>query len=100
MDNNKIVILGAGESGVGAAVLAKDKGFDVFVSDFGAIPGKYRAVLDAEGIPYEEGGHSMDRVLAAAEIVKSPGIAFETPVIKAVMERRIPIISEIEFAGR
>ena len=60
--NNRIVILGGGESGAGAAVLAKDKGFDVFVSDFGTIPEKYRALLDREGIAWEQGGHTMDRL--------------------------------------
>ena len=102
MENTKkrMVILGAGESGTGAAVLAKDRGMDVFLSDSGNIPAKYRAILDSEEIAYEEGGHTMARILQADEIVKSPGIPFEAPVIREVQARHIPIISEIEFAGR
>lgn len=96
----RLVVLGAGESGVGAAILAKDKGMDVFVSDFGTIPVKYRAELEKEGIAFEEGGHSMELILNADEIVKSPGIAPTTPVMKAVADKGIPVISEIEFAGR
>ena len=69
----RLVVLGAGESGTGAAILAKDKGFDVFLSDSGTISPKYRAVLEAEGIAFEEGTHSLDRILSAHEIVKSPG---------------------------
>ena len=95
-----IVILGAGESGTGAAVLAKDKGHEVFLSDFGAIAPRYREVLEAEGIPCEEGHHTMDRILAADEIIKSPGIPDTAPVIVAARRHNIPIISEIEFAGR
>ena len=99
-NNRRIVILGAGESGTGAAILAKDKGFDVFVSDYGHISPKYRAMLDAEGIAWEDGTHTLERILDADEIIKSPGIADTTPVIKAVREKNIPVISEIEFAGR
>ncbi len=99
-NNRRIVILGAGESGTGAAILAKDKGFDVFVSDYGHISPKYRAMLDAEGIAWEDGTHTLERILDADEIIKSPGIADTTPVIKAVKEKNIPVISEIEFAGR
>lgn len=99
-NNRRIVILGAGESGTGAAILAKDKGFDVFVSDYGHISPKYRTVLDAEGIAWEDGTHTLERILDADEIIKSPGIADTTPVIKAVKEKNIPVISEIEFAGR
>ncbi len=95
----KIVVLGAAESGVGAAVLAKDKGCDVFVSDFGSIAPQYKKVLEDENIAWEEGGHSMDRILAADMVVKSPGIAKETPVMRAVAEKNIPVVSEIEFAG-
>ena len=98
--NNRIVILGGGESGAGAAVLAKDKGFDVFVSDFGTIPAKYRDLLDSEGIAWEQGGHTMERILDAGLVVKSPGIAKETPVMQAVAQKGIPVVSEIEFAGR
>ncbi len=94
------MVLGGGESGVGAAILGKDKGMDVFLSDFGSIPEKYRAMLDAEGIEWEQGGHTMDRILAADEVVKSPGIPPTAPVMKAIFEKNIPVISEIEFAGR
>lgn len=97
---NKLVVLGGGESGVGAAILGKVKGMDVFLSDFGTIPEKYRRMLDDEGIEWEQGGHSMDRILQADEVVKSPGIAPTTPVIKTIVGHSIPVISEIEFAGR
>lgn len=95
-----LIVLGGGESGVGAAILAKAKGMDVFVSDYGTIAPHYRQMLDEENIEWEDGKHSMDRILAADEIVKSPGIAPTTPVMKAVAEKGIPVISEIEFAGR
>ena len=95
-----LVILGGGESGVGAAILGKVKGMNVFLSDFGTIAPKYIKMLDDEGIEWEEGKHSMERILAADEVVKSPGIAPTTPVVKAIMEKGIPVISEIEFAGR
>lgn len=95
-----LVVLGGGESGVGAAILAKAKGMDVFVSDYGTIAPHYRQMLDEENIEWEDGKHSMDRILAADEIVKSPGIAPTTPVMNAVAEKGIPVISEIEFAGR
>ena len=95
-----MVILGAGESGTGAAILAKDKGMDVFLSDFGNISPKYKAILEQEDIPFEQGQHTMTRILAADEIVKSPGIPETAPVIVAAKEKNIPIISEIEFAGR
>ncbi|MCM1223477.1 MAG: UDP-N-acetylmuramoyl-L-alanine--D-glutamate ligase [Lachnospiraceae bacterium] len=96
----RIVVLGAGESGAGAAVLAKDKGFDVFVSDFGKIADKYKRLLDEEGIEWEEGGHTMDRILMADEVIKSPGIPLDAPVIVKANSKNIPVISEIEFAGR
>lgn len=102
MNNNKkrIVILGAGESGTGAAILAKDKGYEVFVSDYGKIADNYKSMLDAEGIQWEEGTHSFDRILSADEVIKSPGIADSTPVMQRVISKNIPVISEIEFAGR
>lgn len=102
MSENKktLVVLGGGESGVGAAILAKAKGMDVFVSDYGTIAPHYRQMLDDENIEWEDGKHTMERILAADEIVKSPGIAPTTPVMKAVTEKGIPVISEIEFAGR
>ncbi len=96
----RLVVLGAGESGTGAAILAKDKGFDVFLSDSGHISPRYRAVLEAEGIEFEEGSHTMARILAADEVVKSPGIPVDVPVMAAVLAKHIPVISEIEFAGR
>ncbi len=99
-DRKSIIVLGGGESGVGASILAKTKGMDVFLSDFGKIAPHYAAVLDAEGIQWEEGGHSMERILAADEVIKSPGIPPTAPVIKAIAEKGIPVISEIEFAGR
>ena len=99
-DKKLIAILGAGESGVGAAMLAKDRGFEVLVSDSGNIAERYRKVLESEGIAYEEGGHSMDRILTAAEVIKSPGIPFEAPVMRSIIGAGIPVISEIEFAGR
>ena len=97
---SRIVVLGAGESGAGAAVLAKKQGHDVFVSDTSAIKAKYRALLAQFGIPFEEGVHTEDLILSADELIKSPGIPSEAPIIAKVRERGIPIISEIEFAGR
>lgn len=97
---HRLVVLGGGESGVGAAILGKDKGMDVFLSDHGTIAPKYAAMLDAEGIAYEQGTHTMDRILSADEVVKSPGIAPTLPVMQAIIEKNIPVISEIEFAGR
>ncbi len=100
MIKNKIVILGAGESGVGAAVLAKVKGFDVFVSDKGKIEKKYKNVLSQYDIEFEEGKHSEKLILQAEEVIKSPGIPDNVPVIKSLVQKGIKIISEIEFAGR
>ncbi len=96
----RIVVLGAGESGAGAAVLAKAKGFDVFVSDMSSIKDKYKALLDQHQIEWEEGHHTEDKILNADEIIKSPGIPKEAPMIQKVMAKGIHIISEIEFAGR
>ncbi len=96
----RLVVLGAGESGTGAAILAKDKGFDVFLSDSGHISPRYRAVLEAEGIEFEEGTHTMARILAADEVVKSPGIPVDVPVMAAVLAKHIPVVSGIEFATR
>lgn len=95
-----IVILGAAESGVGAALLAQAKGFGVFVSDRGAIQPQYKAKLTQAGIEFEENQHTLDRILQASEVVKSPGIPEKAPVIKALREKNIPIHSEIEFASR
>ena len=96
----RIVVLGAGESGVGAAVLAWTKGYDVFVSDCGTIAEKYKAMLLDHGIPFEEGHHTEADILNADEIVKSPGIPDTAPIVRAAIERGIPILSEIELAGR
>ncbi|POY36719.1 UDP-N-acetylmuramoyl-L-alanine--D-glutamate ligase [Solitalea longa] len=96
----KIVILGAGESGVGSAVLALKQGFEVFVSDFGAIADKYKNQLTARGIRFEELQHTEEEILSADEVIKSPGIPDKAPIIKRIIEKGIRIISEIEFAGR
>ena len=96
----RIVILGAGESGAGAAVLAKKQGFDVFVSDMSKINDKYKKLLDDHGIAWEEGQHTEHLILNAYEIIKSPGIPDTAPIIIKLKERGIHIISEIEFAGR
>lgn len=96
----RIVILGAGESGAGAAVLAKKEGFDVFVSDMSKIADKYKKMLDERQIAWEEGRHTEERVLSADEIIKSPGIPDTAPMVSKAIERGIPIISEIEFASR
>ncbi|MFM2285718.1 MAG: hypothetical protein RLZZ543_1215 [Bacteroidota bacterium] len=95
-----ITILGAAESGVGAAVLAKLKGWNVFVSDKGTIASKYREELEREQIAFEEGFHSDDRVLGAELIIKSPGIPDKAPIVVEAHKRGIPVISEIEFAAR
>lgn len=95
-----IVVLGAGESGVGSAILAQKQGFDVFVSDFGAIAEKYKKALIENNIEWEEKQHSMDKILAADEVIKSPGIPEKAPVVKELRAKGINIISEIEFAGR
>ena len=96
----RIVILGGGESGAGAAVLAHKKGFEVFLSDFGAIKPQYKELLNKYQIPWEESKHTEDLILNADEIIKSPGIPDKAPIIHKINEAGIPIISEIEFAGR
>ena len=96
----RIVVLGAGESGCGAAVLAKKLEFDVFVSDFGGISTRYKEMLDAHGIKWEEKKHTEELILNAGEVIKSPGIPDEAPIIVKIKDAGIPIISEIEFAGR
>ena len=96
----RIVVLGAGESGSGAAILAKEKGFDVFVSDCGTISEPYRALLDQNGVPWEDGKHSEELILNADEVVKSPGIPLTAPLIQKLQAQGTPIISEIEFASR
>ena len=103
MNNNdmkRIVILGAGESGAGAAVLAKKQGFDVFVSDMSAIAEKYKKQLDSHAISWEEGQHTASMILNADEIIKSPGIPDTAAMVAKASDAGIPIISEIEFAGR
>ena len=95
----RIVILGAGESGAGAAVLAKKEGFDVFVSDMSIINEKYKKMLDDHQIEWEEGHHTEEKILNADEIIKSPGIPDTAPMIVKIKEKGIHIISEIEFAG-
>jgi len=96
----KIVILGGGESGVGAAILSKIRGFDVFLSDFSEIKAEYKTQLEDHGILWEEKQHSEEKILSADEVIKSPGIPDKAPIIKKLLARGIPVISEIEFAGR
>ncbi len=98
--NKKIVVLGAAESGVGTAILAQKQGYDVFVSDFGAISTKYKKELTDRNIRFEEGQHSQEIIFSANEVVKSPGIPEKAPIIVGLKERDIPVISEIEFAAR
>ena len=96
----RIVVLGAGESGAGAAVLAKKQGFDVFVSDTSKVKDQYKKLLDDHGIAWEEGHHTEEKVLSADEVIKSPGIPDSVPMIQRLIQQGTPIISEIEFAGR
>ena len=98
--SKRMVILGAGESGVGAAVLAKKEGYEVFVSDFASIRPDCRKILDDRAIMWEEGRHTDEIILNCDEAVKSPGIPDYSPVIRKIREKNIPILSEIEFAGR
>jgi UDP-N-acetylmuramoylalanine--D-glutamate ligase len=95
-----IVIIGGGESGVGAAVLARARGLDVFLSDGGRLTDGYRRTLEEFGVEFEEGGHTLGRLLEAGEAVKSPGVPETAPVVVALREAGIPVVSEIEFAGR
>lgn len=95
-----MVILGAGESGVGAAILAQTKGYTVFVSDMGRIKDNYKVMLDEHGIRWEEGQHTASEILDADEVVKSPGIPDTAPMVRSLREQGTPILSEIEFAGR
>lgn len=96
----KLVVLGGGESGVGAAILGKTKGMEVFLSDMGTIRPEYIAMLEEEGIPYEQGGHTEERLLDADLVVKSPGIPPYAPLVKKFTGKGTPVISEIEFGGR
>ncbi|MDE6683446.1 MAG: UDP-N-acetylmuramoyl-L-alanine--D-glutamate ligase [Muribaculaceae bacterium] len=97
---DKLVVLGGGESGVGAAILGKEKGMEVFLSDMGNISDKYKSVLIEEGIEFEEGQHSENRILDADIVVKSPGIPPYAPMVEKISAKGIPVLSEIEFAGR
>ncbi|MDD2560288.1 MAG: UDP-N-acetylmuramoyl-L-alanine--D-glutamate ligase, partial [Bacteroidales bacterium] len=96
----RIVVIGGAESGSGAAVLARKQGFDVFLTDMAPIPQHYRKLLEDNGIVFEEGLHSPDLILNADEVIKSPGVPDKAPMIQAIKAKGIPIISEIEFAGR
>lgn len=98
--SNRLVVLGAGESGAGAAYLAQQQGYEVFVSDFGAIADKYKQQLTDWNIRFEEKQHTEEEILKAVEVVKSPGIPEKAPIVKKLREKGIPVISEIEFAGR
>lgn len=95
----RLVILGGGESGVGAAILGKDKGMEVFLSDFGHLAQHYRDILVEEGIDFEEGKHSEDKILNASIVVKSPGIPPTAPIVEKLVAAGIPVVSEIEFAA-
>ncbi|RYD75422.1 MAG: UDP-N-acetylmuramoyl-L-alanine--D-glutamate ligase [Sphingobacteriales bacterium] len=96
----RVVILGAGESGVGAAKLAQLKGFEVFVSDFGIIADKYKSALEALNISFESQQHTEDLILNATEVIKSPGIPATAPIVRKLVDKGILVVSEIEFAGR
>lgn len=96
----KLVILGAGESGSGTAILGLKQGYEVFVSDMGPIKPQYKQLMAAHGVPFEENGHTEEKILDANEVVKSPGIPNDAPLIRKLAERGVPILSEIEFAGR
>ena len=98
--NKRAVILGAAESGVGAAILARKQGYDVFVSDLGMIREKYKTELIQREFDFEEGGHSKEKIMNADVVIKSPGIPDKAPIIVQLKGKGIPVISEIEFAGR
>lgn len=100
MEGKRLVVLGAGESGVGAAILAQKHGFDVFVSDFGGIADRYKTALTELNVSFEENQHTSELILNATEVVKSPGIPATAPIVKALRQKGIPVVSEIEFAKR
>ena len=100
MKHQRIIVLGGGISGYGSAILAKKEGLEVFLSDAGRISPLYRSRLDEWNVEYEEGGHTVERILSATEVVKSPGIPESAPIVRAVREAGIPVISEMEFACR
>ena len=96
----RLVILGGGESGVGTALLGKDKGFEVFVSDFGTIQAKYKDVLKHQAIEWEERQHTVSKILNASVVMKSPGISEQVDIVQQLLNHGIPVISEIEFAAQ
>lgn len=98
-DMKRLIVLGAGESGIGAAILGLEKGMGVMVSDSGKIPEKYADILRERNIPFEEGGHSVEKILQSDIVVKSPGIPPTAPIVRMISEKGIPVVSEIEFAG-
>jgi UDP-N-acetylmuramoylalanine--D-glutamate ligase len=100
MENNRVTILGGGESGVGAALLAMDKGYQVWLSDFGSISSIHKQEIEENDIAYEEGGHSVEKILKSGLIIKSPGISDKAPIVVEAQSNNIPVISEIEFASR
>ena len=100
ISEKEITVLGAAKSGIGAAVLAKKEGLNVFVSDYGEIKQEYKQLLNSLNIDWEENGHSQNRILKSVEVVKSPGISNDVKIIKDLITNNIPVISEIEFAGR
>ena len=100
IDGARIVILGAGESGIGTAILAKQQGFDVFISDAGVIKENYKTVLLNNNISFEEGFHTEEKILNADVVMKSPGIPEKNEMVKKIRAKGIEIISEIEFAYR
>lgn len=97
---SRVVVLGGGESGVGAAVLASVKGHDTFLTDCNMLQEEAKAMLERFNIPYEEGGHTKELILNADEVIKSPGIPDSIPIVEEITGNGIPVISEIEFAGR
>ena len=96
----RIVVIGGAESGSGAAVLARKQGFDVFLTDKAPIPQRYRKLLEDNMIAFEEGQHSLELILNADEVIKSPGVPDKAPLIQTIKAKGIPVVSEIEFAGR
>ena len=95
-----VVILGAGESGIGSAVLARQKGYDILISDSGKIKPKFKELIEKYNLPFEEETHDISTILKASEVIKSPGIPEKAEIIKEIRKRNIPVISDIEFAGR
>ena len=96
----RLVVLGGGESGVGTAILGKKKGYEVFVSDFGKIKNNYKEVLSLHKIKFEDEKHTEELILNADVVMKSPGIPDKTPIIKKLIEKNVPILSEIEFTNQ